>query len=57
MENKLLVGFTFGFLLAFIGELIIDTSNAGFWAEVILLLIGAAIIAFLWFIRKKPSKK
>ncbi len=57
MENKLLVGFTFGFLLAFIGELIIDTSNAGFWAEVILLLIGAAIIAFLWFVRKKPSKK
>lgn len=57
MENKLLVGFTFGFLLAFIGELLIDTSNAGFWAEVILLLIGAAIIAFLWFVRKKPSKK
>jgi hypothetical protein len=57
MENKLLVGFTFGFLLAFIGELLIDTSNAGFWAEVILLLIGAAIIAFLWFVRKKPTKK
>jgi len=53
MKNKVLVGFTFGFLLAFLGELIIDSSNAGFWAEIILFLIGAAIFAFLWFTRDK----
>jgi len=57
MENKLLVGFTAGFLLAYIGELLIDTSKAGFWSEVILLLIGAVIFAILWLVKKRIGKE
>jgi len=57
MKNKFLVGFTAGFVIAYIGELIIDSTDGGFWAEVILLLIGVVIIAFLWFIRKQPEKE
>ena len=57
MENKLLVGFTAGFLLAYIGELLIDTSKAGFWSEVILLLIGAVIFTVLWLVRHKSRKE
>lgn len=57
MKNRFLVGFTAGFVIAFIGELLIDSSGGGFWAEFLLLLIGAAIIAFLWFIRKKPEEE
>lgn len=56
MKNKLLVGFAAGFILAYLGEIIIDSSDGGFWAELILLLIGGAIIAFLWFIRKQPNE-
>lgn len=55
MKNKLFVGFTAGFILAYLGEIIIDSSNGGFWSEFILFLIGVAIIAFLWFIRKRPE--
>jgi len=57
MKNKLLVGFAAGFILAYLGEIIIDSSEGGFWAEFILFLIGAAIIAFLWFIRNHPEEK
>lgn len=55
MKNKLLVGFTAGFILAYLGEIIIDSSEGGFWSEFILFLIGAAIIAFLWFVKKRPE--
>jgi hypothetical protein len=55
MKNRFLVGFTSGFVLAYLGEIIIDSSEGGFWAEFILLLIGIGIIAFLWFVRKKPK--
>ncbi len=57
MKNRFLVGFTVGFILAYLGEIIIDSSEGGFWAELILLLIGVVIFAFLWFVRKKPEKE
>lgn len=57
MENKFLVGFTIGFVLAFLGGLLIDSSDGGFWGKVILLLVGAIIFAALWFVRKRPDKK
>lgn len=57
MRNRFLVGFTVGFIIAYLGEIIIDSSEGGFWAELILLLIGVAIFAILWFIRKKPEKE
>ena len=57
MKNKFLVGFASGFMIAYLGEIIIDSSDGGFWAELILFLIGAAIIAFLWFVRKQPKSE
>ncbi|MFC2104631.1 hypothetical protein ACFLS4_04685 [Bacteroidota bacterium] len=57
MKNRFLVGFASGFIIAYLGEIIIDSSDGGFWSEFILLLIGAAIIAFLWFIRKRPEEE
>lgn len=57
MKNRFLVGFASGFVLAYLGEIIIDSSDGGFWSEFILLLIGAAIIAFLWFIRKQSDEE
>jgi|GEM_PF-1277193 len=52
MKNKLLIGFTAGFLIAFIGELLINPAEGRFWAQIILLLIGAVIITATWYFGK-----
>jgi len=57
MKNRFLTGFTVGFIIAFLGDIIIVSSDvSSFWARVILFLVGVAIFAILWFIRKRPEK-
>lgn len=57
MKHRFLVGFTSGFILAYLGGIIIDLSNRGFLAKLVLLLIGAAIIGLLWLVREKPKNE
>ncbi|MEA2107394.1 MAG: hypothetical protein U9P82_11875 [Bacteroidota bacterium] len=57
MKHRFLTGFTVGFIIAFLGDIIIVSSDVrSFWARIILFLIGVAIFAILWFVRKRPEK-